>query len=637
MKKIIVILTAFVIGLGVCTVLPEKIEATSTIKEIADANQLAAAIKNQADNQEWVLTGSNYVLTEGHMEQYQLLQGTTNSQGWALPIVANNITIRGADGNKPLITTDVIVNNPPSGALTKQTFFMVSGNDFTLKNVRVKAMANSWSGYGDMPNKAIHIFGATGSRIEDVSIEKITGLYGRTNSGSILYEGNVGTAIAKNITMGSFISCGNMSSGTVTVTNVSQDFTNHWFAGNHDGGNWATDGYKAGISGPGAGGTVVVESMSVKVDNKVDFAKQVFGNIKENTTITLAEDITDTSGITLNGVKGVSIKSEGKKLSLNNIELKNSSALTLDKVALTTKKESEGITVDGTSSLTIANKTSIDFAGTIAIATSTANRVIGANIANLEWNGASGYVKKQVLAVLPEVDLTESVSEIVGGVTGDEAKAVLEDAVVDIVSKLKNGGSIPTNIIDQITQNAIKQAISDGESIEIHPILELKDNAIVSAVDKDKIETLVEGLSSDMVISQYLDLRILIKSENGEELGELLELPNAVTFTIVLPENLKKEGREYYIIRVHNDVVDKLTTTLNTDGTLSFTTDRFSTYALAYQDEVDDDDTDVVVVPETPSDDVVDTSDTTSKGALVMMLMLSGFVLIKKVKREDTI
>ena len=48
---------------------------------------------------------------------------------------------------------------------------------------------------------------------------------------------------------------------------------------------------------------------------------------------------------------------------------------------------------------------------------------------------------------------------------------------------------------------------------------------------------------------------------------------------------MKAEGRTYKVIRNHTGEVTVLDTVLNEDGTISFQTDRFSTYALAYADE----------------------------------------------------
>ena len=47
-----------------------------------------------------------------------------------------------------------------------------------------------------------------------------------------------------------------------------------------------------------------------------------------------------------------------------------------------------------------------------------------------------------------------------------------------------------------------------------------------------------------------------------------------------------KDGytRVYTVIRVHDGKAEKLKTTLNEDGTLTFETDKFSTYAITYED-----------------------------------------------------
>ena len=55
-------------------------------------------------------------------------------------------------------------------------------------------------------------------------------------------------------------------------------------------------------------------------------------------------------------------------------------------------------------------------------------------------------------------------------------------------------------------------------------------------------------------------------------------------FTVAIPEDLMKEGRTFYVIRVHDGKAEKLETVENEDGTLTFKTDKFSTYALAYED-----------------------------------------------------
>lgn len=58
--------------------------------------------------------------------------------------------------------------------------------------------------------------------------------------------------------------------------------------------------------------------------------------------------------------------------------------------------------------------------------------------------------------------------------------------------------------------------------------------------------------------------------------------------TVNIPQSVEgvKEGykRAYYIVRIHNGEATILDATENGDGTISFETDKFSTYSLAYTD-----------------------------------------------------
>ena len=70
---------------------------------------------------------------------------------------------------------------------------------------------------------------------------------------------------------------------------------------------------------------------------------------------------------------------------------------------------------------------------------------------------------------------------------------------------------------------------------------------------------------------------------------KLEESTKEIKLTVAIPEDLpeiaKGFTRKYYIVRMHNGVVEYLETTLAEDGkSLSFETDKFSTYALAYED-----------------------------------------------------
>jgi putative LPXTG-motif protein cell wall anchor domain protein len=112
--------------------------------------------------------------------------------------------------------------------------------------------------------------------------------------------------------------------------------------------------------------------------------------------------------------------------------------------------------------------------------------------------------------------------------------------------------------------------------VQVTPVKETE----VSAQDKKVLE---DHIDENVNIAQYLDINILVKAED-QVIGEVNELDKEVTFTVAIPEDLMKEGRTFYVIRVHDGKAEKLETVENEDGTLTFKTDKFSTYALAYED-----------------------------------------------------
>ena len=68
------------------------------------------------------------------------------------------------------------------------------------------------------------------------------------------------------------------------------------------------------------------------------------------------------------------------------------------------------------------------------------------------------------------------------------------------------------------------------------------------------------------------------------------ELSDKIKLTVAIPEDLQtvKEGynRKYYVVRVHGDSIDILDTVVSEDGkSLTFESDKFSVYVLAYADE----------------------------------------------------
>ena len=146
---------------------------------------------------------------------------------------------------------------------------------------------------------------------------------------------------------------------------------------------------------------------------------------------------------------------------------------------------------------------------------------------------------------------------------GDE----LQEALID---SLKND----TNIDTEHRNVAINVLFEDKDAKEL----------------PEKIEEAVSKISEEAKVLKYFDLSFkVIDTDNQDELGNITSLTKKVKLSVVLPEEMPelKEGfvRKYYMIRMHGTEVEVLDADLNEEGTeVIFETDKFSEYALAYND-----------------------------------------------------
>lgn len=128
-----------------------------------------------------------------------------------------------------------------------------------------------------------------------------------------------------------------------------------------------------------------------------------------------------------------------------------------------------------------------------------------------------------------------------------------------------------------------KNQIEYGADVEVW--LEVKDiSNTVSAEDKAKI---LEKLGNADV-AMYLDI-VMFKQIGGNTASRLTQLSNNVEITFRLADSdINKDEnvtRTYQIIHVHDGEVEVINPVFNAENkTLTFLTDRFSTYAVVYTD-----------------------------------------------------
>ena len=130
-----------------------------------------------------------------------------------------------------------------------------------------------------------------------------------------------------------------------------------------------------------------------------------------------------------------------------------------------------------------------------------------------------------------------------------------------------------------------KKEIENGSTVSVS--MEVKDvTATVSESDKKLVEDKVKEVLNNGVVGAYLDLTLLKKVGSLKEVS-VTETDAGVVVKLDIPESLKNTDssveRKYTVVRIHDGVAEALETSCE-NGVITFTTDKFSTYAICYED-----------------------------------------------------
>ena len=194
----------------------------------------------------------------------------------------------------------------------------------------------------------------------------------------------------------------------------------------------------------------------------------------------------------------------------------------------------------------------------------------------------------------------------------DGEKAVSTDVKKDEKSPEVKAANLTDEFAESTLSNeektTIDEAINNGEDVNVDVYLEIKDiSDAISPSDKEKIKA--STTNADNI--EYFDISVFKEiSISGQSQGatSIHELTTPLKLTIGVPKSFPAVAdgykRTYVVLRLHDGSVTVLPTTLNADGTLSFETDKFSTYALAYTDTKKEEVTTETPTTETPTTEV---------------------------------
>jgi|GEM_PF-5508966 len=162
----------------------------------------------------------------------------------------------------------------------------------------------------------------------------------------------------------------------------------------------------------------------------------------------------------------------------------------------------------------------------------------------------------------------------------DEEDESAASQVLELVKELLGGGESAG--IDEETAAQIINAIKQGKTIDVEVVPDALDE-----VTEEGAEDEIKAVIDDDTLVGYYDINVAL-SVDGKEIGKVTELGTAVEVSIELDEVV--DGAKYYVVRYYDGEAERLDATLE-GKTLSFESDKFSTYAVAYSTDDEDDDT----------------------------------------------
>ncbi|MCR5515911.1 MAG: hypothetical protein K6F41_05575, partial [Lachnospira sp.] len=138
-------------------------------------------------------------------------------------------------------------------------------------------------------------------------------------------------------------------------------------------------------------------------------------------------------------------------------------------------------------------------------------------------------------------------------------------------AKIENNDNLTTLLA--LTPEEVAQGVNVWLDIQ-----DMSDS--VQQTDK----TLIQDTSGDYTVGLYFDIN-LFKKVGSNDTTKVTETNGKVQASIVIPESLRKSGRSFEIIRVHDGVPTVISGTYDENTHIfTFETDKFSTYALTYKD-----------------------------------------------------
>ncbi len=175
-------------------------------------------------------------------------------------------------------------------------------------------------------------------------------------------------------------------------------------------------------------------------------------------------------------------------------------------------------------------------------------------------------------------------------ITGDLQVTIHNDFAVN--AQETSDGSFYDNSTVTNFETALDHILTREDKMEMlrgnsPVVLNLHINSVGEDVSRLTVRSFEEKKLPAMKIGQYFEM-FLMESRQGDT-QMISSLPEALKVVINVPDNLRADKREFYILRLHTKEDGSMEYAELSDedhdpDTISFSTDRFSPYAIAYID-----------------------------------------------------
>lgn len=179
--------------------------------------------------------------------------------------------------------------------------------------------------------------------------------------------------------------------------------------------------------------------------------------------------------------------------------------------------------------------------------------------------------------------------EIPGSKIEKEMTSQLVETENKISTQINVDNDLPETAVDGLDINAAKTLLTEAEAGLDKNILIYLDVRKALEEEKEAAKPEVENVLNGAQAGLYFDLSLFKKVE-GQKTEKLHETKDPLTVTMKIPDELKTDDvsviRSYSIIRVHEGQAGMLLSSYDDQNdTITFQTNGFSTYVIAYRDQ----------------------------------------------------